>query len=157
MNPLTNYGSAHAVLFSPLKTHGKSLNKESPLTLFTETEGILNSRPLTTETISNPTSDILLSPSNILIMKSKVVIPQPGNFSRPDLCCHKRWHHIQHIANEFWSRWRKEFLQSPQTLNKWQSRKRNFCVGDAVLLSQNEVGQNQWPMAKVTKNSSGYV
>ena len=101
MNPFINYGSAHAILFSLLNTHGKSLNKESPLTLFTKTEGILNSRPLTTETISNPTSDISLSPSNILTMKSKVIIPPAGNFSRPDLYCHKRWHHIQHNANEF--------------------------------------------------------
>ena len=48
----------------------------------------------------------------------------------------------------------------PATHNKWQNGKRNFCVGDVVLLCQNEVGQNQWPMAKVTevfKDSSGYV
>ena len=40
---------------------------------------------------------------------------------------------------------------------KW---KRNFCVGDVVLLCQNEVVRNQWPVAKVTKvfkDSSGNV
>ena len=95
--------SACAIVQSFLKTHGKSLDKESLLTLVTKTEGILNSRPLTTETISDPTSDIPLSPSNILTMNSKVVMPPPGNFSRPDLYCHKRWHQVQHIANEFWS------------------------------------------------------
>ena len=34
----------------------------------------------------------------------------------------------------------KEFLQSLQTHNKWQIGKRNFLVGDVVLLCQNEVG-----------------
>ena len=35
--------SAHAILASMLKTHGKSLDDESLLTLMTEVEGILNS------------------------------------------------------------------------------------------------------------------
>ena len=152
--------SAHAVLLSLLKTYGKSLDKESILTLATETEGILNSRPLTTEIISNLASGIPHSSSNILTMKSKVVMLPPENFSWPDLCCRKRWRRAQHIANEILPRWGKKLLQSLQTCNKWQSRKRKFCVGDVVLLCQNEVGQNQQPMSKVTevfKDSSGYV
>ena len=65
------------------KKHGKSLDEESILTLAAETEGILNSGPLTKETISDLTSDIPLSPSNILTMKFKVVMPPPVNFRRP--------------------------------------------------------------------------
>ena len=88
--------SARAILSSLLSTRGKSLDKESLLTLVAKTEGILNSRPLTLETISDPTSDLPLAPSNILTMKSKVVMPPPGDFNRPDLCCRKRWHRVQH-------------------------------------------------------------
>ena len=58
--------SAHAILSSLLSTHGKLLGKESLLTLVAETKGILNSRPLTVETISDPKSDLSLAPSNIL-------------------------------------------------------------------------------------------
>ena len=87
---------ARAILSSLLSTRGKSLDKESLLTLVAKTEGILNSRPLTLETISDPTSDLPLAPSNILTMKSKVVMPPPGDFNRPDLCCRKRWHRVQH-------------------------------------------------------------
>ena len=93
--------SARAILSSLLSTHGKSLDEESLLTLVAETEGILNSRPLTVETISDPTSDLPLALSNILAMKSKVVMPPPGDFNRPDLCCRKRWRRVQHIAYEF--------------------------------------------------------
>ena len=49
----------------------------------------------------------------------------------------------------------RSFFQSLQTLNKWQNGKRSFCVGDVVLLRQNEVGRNQWPMTKVTKVFKG--
>ena len=116
--------SAHAILSSLLSTYGKSLDKESLLTLVAETEGILKSWPLTVKTISNPTSDLPLAPSNTLTIKSKVFMPPPGDFSRPDLHCQKRWHRLQHIANEFWSSWRKEYLHSLQSQTKWQSEKR---------------------------------
>ena len=133
---------AHAILSSLLSTHGKSLDKEFLLTLVGETEGILNSWPLTVETISDPISDLPLAPSNILTMKSKVVMPPPRGFSRPDLHCWKRWLRVQHLANEFWSRWRKEYLQSYQSFTKWQSEKRNFSVGGIVLVLREESVRN---------------
>ena len=83
--------SARRILFSLLQTHGKAFDEESLLTMMFETEGILNSRPLTVETISDPTSKLPLSPANILNTKSKVVMPPPGEFSKPNLYCHKRW------------------------------------------------------------------
>ena len=75
-----------------------------------EVEVIMNSRPMTTETIADGTSELDISASNLLTMKSKVVIPPPGSFGTPDLYSRTRWRKIQHIANEFWSQWRKEFL-----------------------------------------------
>ena len=112
--------SARSILSSLLSTHGKLLDEESLLTLVAETEGILSSGPLTVETISDPTSDLPLAPSNILTMKLKVAMPQPGDFSRPDLYCWKRWRRVQHIPTEFSSRWKKKYLQSLQPSTKWQ-------------------------------------
>ena len=39
-----------------IETHGDYLDDESLLTIMTEVEGILNSRPLTVEVLNNPTS-----------------------------------------------------------------------------------------------------
>ena len=72
----------------------------------------MNSRSLTIETIADGTSEAAISPSNLLTMKSKVVMPPPGPFGTPDLYRRKRWRRIQHIANEVWKRWWKEFLTS---------------------------------------------
>ena len=55
---------------------------------------------------------------------------------------------IQHIANEFWVRWRKEFLLSLQPRHKWNEKHRNFQNGDIVLLTT-DANRNQWHMAKV--------
>ena len=68
-----------------LKTHGECLDDEFLLTIMTEVEGILNSRPLTVKVLNDPTNLQLLSPASILIMKSKVVSPPPGEFSKPDI------------------------------------------------------------------------
>ena len=152
--------SPQAVLSYLLSKLGKSPDKESLLTLEAETEGILISWPLTVKTISNPTSDLPLASSNILTMKLKVVMPPPEDFSRPDLYCQKRWRRVQHIANEFWSRWRKEYLQSRQSRTKWHGGKRNFSVGDIVLVLQDESVCSQWPIRRVIqvfKDGNGYV
>ena len=55
---------------------------------------------------------------------------------------------MQHVANKFWGRWRKEILLTFQNREKWNNQKRNCQVGDSVLLRQ-EADQNQWPRAQI--------
>ena len=52
--------------------------------LMAEVELIINSRLLTLETISDSKSEIPLSPSNLLTMKTSVVMPPPSEFSKSD-------------------------------------------------------------------------
>ena len=56
----------------------------------TEAEAVLNSQALTTELLSHGNSLNLTCPSNILTMKTKVVIPPPGEFRHIDIYCHKQ-------------------------------------------------------------------
>ena len=108
--------SARTILTFLLKTHGTSLNDESLHTLLIEVEAVVNSRPLTTNLLSDANSMIKLSPINLLFLKSRVVMPPPGVFTASDIYCHKHWRRVQHISNEFWSRWRKEVLVTLQYL-----------------------------------------
>ena len=104
--------SAKIILEGLLKTHSHSLNDESLRTLMAEVELIINLRTLTVETISESKSEI--PSSNLLTMKTSVVMPPPGKFSKPDAYSKRSWQCAQHFAGYFWSRWRKEFLQSLQ-------------------------------------------
>jgi len=140
--------SARRILTSLLETHGESLNDESLRTLMIETEAIINSRPLTVENLNDPDSDKPLSPAKLLTSKSNVVLPPPGNFERPDLYSRKYWRRVQHVADEFWSRWRKEFLISLQTMQKWHQVIRNFQIGDVVLLKET-TDRNDWRMGRI--------
>ena len=142
--------SVRSVLTALLMEHSSALSDESFRTLLAEAECIVNSRPLTVDNLDDPHS-LPISPSNILTMKTKVVLPPPGEFQRSDLYCRKRWRQVQHLANEFWSRWRKEFLQNLQTRSKWTKRKRNFEINDVVLIKDEDLPRNQWPLARITK------
>ena len=140
--------SVRAILQSLLKTYGHVLNDESLRTLLLEAEAIVNSRPLTVENINDPTC-LPLSPCQLLTMKSKVILPPPGVFEKEDLYCRKRWRRVQYLANEFWQRWRKEYLGSLQARQKWNKVRRNFMVDDIVLLKEDGVKRNNWPMGRV--------
>ena len=94
--------SARNILMSLLGIHGRGLNDEWLRTLFAEIEAILNSRPLTVETSGDVKSKQPLSPSNILTMKTKVVMPPPNEFVRAAESSRRRCRRVQHIANEFW-------------------------------------------------------
>ena len=63
----------------------------------------------------------------------------------------KYWRRVQHLTNEFWQRWKKEYLQALQPRPKWTKRTRNFQVGDVVLMKdENNSRRNEWPMGIVT-------
>ena len=128
-----------------LRSPDRLLDHESFCTLITEVEAIVNSRPLTLEDINDPES-LPLSPSQLLTMKSKIVMPPPGVFQKNDVYCRKRWRTVQYLANVFWDRWRKEYLQSLQTRSKWTEEKRNFQIGDVVLVKDEVSARNKWPM-----------
>ncbi|CAB4033304.1 Hypothetical predicted protein, partial [Paramuricea clavata] len=95
-------------------TTGAQLDDESLRTLFCEVEAIVNSHPLTVDSMNDPDSLSPLTPNHLLTMMSKIVLPPPGVFQSVDLYSRKRWRRVQNLANEFWSRWRKEFLHSLQ-------------------------------------------
>ena len=82
-------------------------------------------------------------------MKSKVLLPPPGEFQKQDVYCRKRWRAVQYLANQFWARWRKEFLVTLQQRVKWTAPKRNFQVNDVVLIKDEDCSRNQWPMGRV--------
>ena len=97
------------ILNAFLKTH-RSLNNEAPHMLLIEFKPTVTSQPTTIATINDVQIHVPLSPSNLLTMKSKVIMPPPGNFAPANTCCHKRWKRAQHLLSKFWTRWPKEFI-----------------------------------------------
>lgn len=121
------------------------------VTLMAEVAAIVNARPIAT--IPSDTSDDPqpLSPSMILTMKSRPLGPPPGEFLPADLYVRRRWRRVQYLADQFWTRWRREYLQSLQARSKWHHRKRNPRVGDVVIVRDEDQQRNDWPLGRVTE------
>ena len=68
-------------------------------------------------------------------------MPPPGEFQKENIYCRKQWRCVQHLANEFWSRWKKEVYATLQVHHKWNKIVRNFKVEDIVLLQVGTSGQ----------------
>ena len=73
--------SVRNIMAALMKQHGHSLNDESLRTLLCEAEAVVNSRPLTTETLSDPLSPLPLSPSTLLTGKTKLILPLQESFN----------------------------------------------------------------------------
>ena len=141
-----------------LHSNGAQLNDESLRTLLCEVEAVVNSRPLTVDTMNDPLSLNPLTPNHLLTMKTKVVLPPPGIFQSADQYCKNRWRRVQHLTNEFWLRWKKEYLLSLQLRQKWNKPRRDMCVGDIVIIKGEEsLPRNQWQLARVFETNQRFI
>ena len=142
--------TVRSVLSSLLKDVPGRLDDESLRTLLTEVEAIVNSRPLAVDNLNDETADPL-TPNHLLTMKSKVVLPPPGVFEQADLYCRKRWRAVQHLANEFWERFSKEYVRVSQVRPKWDTPRRNVSVNDIVLVLDKDLPRNRWSKGRVVE------
>ena len=128
----------------------RSVRGESLRTFMCEAISIINSRPLTVDQLTDPDSPEPLTPNHLLTMKSKILLAPPGNFQPADAYVRKRWRRVQYLTNEFWSRWRKEFLLSLQERQKWTRPRRNLNVNDIVIVKDVNTPRNAWHLAHVS-------
>lgn len=140
-----------SVLDSMLTQIGSpQLTHELLATLMAEVAAIVNSRPLTT--VPSDTEEAQpLSPSMLLTAKERPLNPPPGDFVPEDLYARRRWRRTQYLADQFWTRWRREYLQNLQRRPKWQDSRPNLVEGDLVLIKDEETRRYLWPLGKVTK------
>ena len=152
--------SARTVLCAILDQHSHQLDDEALHTFMTEVEAVVNSRPLTYVDMSSADSEEPLTPNQLLTLKSQIVLPLPGSFVREDLFCRKRWRRVQYLANQFWTRWRKEYLPTLQERVKWIKAEDNLQRGDIVLMMSENVPRGQWPKGVIVDtypSDDGYV
>ena len=140
--------TVRSVLSGLMEEHSSQLNDETLRTLLVEVEAIINSRPLAVDNLSDHDLDPL-TPNHLLTMKSKVVLPPPGEFQKTDVYCRKRWRAVQYLANAFWDRFSKEYIRVSQERKKWGVARRNVSIGDVVLVMDRDLKRNKWPLGLV--------
>lgn len=124
------------------------LDDSSFRTFLYEAMSIINGRPLSVENQGDPQLQPL-TPNHILTMKSSSLLPPPGSFVKQDSYLRKRWRRVQYLTEQFWGKWRQEYLKNIALRQKWHTPKRNLAIGDIVIVKDDNVVRNQWPIARV--------
>lgn len=50
---------------------------------------------------------------------------------------------MQHLLEQLWSCWRKEYLANLAVREKWHVSKRNIQIGDTVIVKDDDLPGNQ--------------
>ena len=123
-----------------------SLTDEILMTVMTEAENLINSRPIT-RVSEEPTSGAL-TPNHILIMQGN----SPHSLQGYDagMMVRSKWKQISQLLDSFWARWSTEYLHTLQQRQKWHKDLPNMKVGDVVVIMEANTARGYWPTAIVT-------
>ena len=137
------------------------LSYDELLTALVEVEMVLNSHPLTvvsTEDVEEP-----LTPSHLIVGRRLMDVPEP-HCPEPDefeVNCDtitKRARHLRTTINQFWQRWRKEYLVGLREMHsqcKKNSHAPRIAVGDIVVIHSDDQPRAMWKLGKVEELLTG--
>ena len=109
-------------------------------------ESIVNNRPITA--VSDDAEDFSTLTANHFLLQKATQLP-PGVFVKDDSFSRKRWRKVQFLADHYWKRWIRKYLPTLQKRSKWVKSRRNVQIGDLVLIAEDNVLRNRWPMGRV--------
>lgn len=133
--------------------HERHPTEEVLHTMLAEVEFTVNNRPLTHVSV-DPEDPEALTPNHFLLM-GPAMNPAPGTFTDRDLLTRGHWRTSQRLADMFWQRWLREYLPDLQNRREPHGRGPQLKIGDVVLLIDNTLPRNMWPLGRVTKTYPG--
>ena len=154
-------GAIKSVLNATMKLLGpRQLSREEFSTLLLEATSIVNNTPLWCVS-GSPDDPCPLSPANLLTLKDNPNPPSLDSFDELDLLQYgtRRWRRVLYLAEQFWSRWRQNYIAELQERKKWRAANSKIGVGDVVLL-RGKAKRNDWPggrIVEVTPSEDGVI
>ena len=154
-----HFGGLWEAAVKSMKFHFKrviadtKLTFEELMTVLTQIESCLNSRPLTPLSCDEDGIEVL-TPGHFLVGQPLESIPDPSSSYR-SMSLLKRWCLCQSLVRHFWKRWSDEYLSSLRRHNKWKFPTRNVRVGDVVILKEDNLVTTKWPLARVLATYPG--
>jgi hypothetical protein len=125
-----------------------TLTYEEMATLLTQVEACLNSQPLGPLT-DDPEDLAALTPRHFLIGVAPTVIPEPSLLDTTTSRL-SRWQHLQHMRDQFWSHWKREYLQQLIPRSKWPEAMGKYLPGQLCLILNENTPPARWPLARIT-------
>ncbi|XP_058827202.1 uncharacterized protein LOC131687165 [Topomyia yanbarensis] len=129
------------------------LSFEDMATVLSQIEASMNSRPLTPMS-EDPSDFTALTPGHFLIGSSMHALPEPDIHcmasSRLD-----HYQRIQQLHQQFWHRWRTEYLQELQRDHKICNANTEILPGRLVLIVDECQAPLKWPLARILEIHPG--
>lgn len=132
------------------KTVGQQiLSYEELLTLTTQIECLINSRPLTVLS-ADPSEPTALTPAHFLHTAPLFSLPPQEIGSAPERIL-ERHLLIDKLVQSFWKRWRIEYLHQLQTRVKWNTPSLPIKEGTIVIIRNENSQTLSWPLGIIIK------
>ena len=128
------------------------MSYEEMTTVLCMVEACLNSRPLGPAPAED--DDIAITPGHFLTGAPPLALPPMASSSGP-ASLRNRWQLVQRMRDHFWRRWQSDYLNSLQPRRKWTSPQRGLCVGDVVVLKEDDAPPAQWRLGRVSQVHPG--
>ena len=142
------------------KVVGRSrLSYDELLTVVTEIESILNSRPISY--VSSSDLEEPLTPSHLITGRRLLNLPdeicyrhieEEFNPDNSTLILNRRMKYLHSTLDKFWNRWRNEYLLNLR--ERYYIRKRSLShkaikIGDVVIIHSDDLARGFWKIGKV--------
>ena len=126
----------------------QQLKAENFQTIVTETEGILNSRPITYVSSDNNDEEALTP--NLFILRRPHLALAPlraklKTFRKND------FNYTQTFLEHFWKRLQREYTSDLISRAKWREQSKQLKTGDLVWILNEFTPRGIWPLGRITK------
>ena len=125
----------------------ETLSIEDMTTLLVQVEGCMNSRPITQ--ISDDPNDLEpLTPGHFLVTSSLQSLPDPNYLDVPTNRLNY-WQQVQRKLQEFWKRWKREYLMQLQSRTKRWYAAVPIEVGRLVVVVDDNLPPIRWKLGRI--------
>lgn len=116
-------------------------------TVLTHIEAVVNSRPLYSMS-DDPNDPLPITPAHLMIGRPLEPIVKPSYTGIP-VNRLSRHQYMNHLREQFWAKWSRDYLSSLQSRAKWTKSEVNVKMGTIVLLMEDNLPVQSWRLGKI--------
>ena len=102
----------------------------------------------------DPNDTTVLTPAHFLHMMPVSMVPDE-DLSECKSSYLTRWKLVQSLVQQFWKKWKDEYLHQLQVRTKWHTKKPDVQIGEIVTLKDENLPPGKWKLGRVMKKYAG--
>jgi hypothetical protein len=123
-------------------------------TILFEIGNLMNDRPIGIKPKTELDAGQYLCPNDLIMGRCNNRAIPPNSVDHT-VSNRVRYVFVQQALDSFWKRWQRDFFPTLIVRKKWHTECRNLCVGDVVLMKDNNALRGVWKMGCVTVADCG--